>query len=34
MTQQLKVWWIPQIPGKFFEVPVSSVDACNSSAAS
>ena len=26
MTEQLKVWWIPQIPGKSFEVPVSSVD--------
>ncbi|WP_321913529.1 hypothetical protein [Paraburkholderia sp. J11-2] len=26
MTQQLKVWWIPQIPGKSFEVPVESVD--------
>jgi hypothetical protein len=22
----LKVWWIPQIPGKAFEVPVVSVD--------
>ena len=22
----LKVWWIPQVPGKPFEVPVSSVD--------
>ena len=26
MTQQLKVWWIPQVPGKAFEVPVASVD--------
>ncbi|KAA0089315.1 hypothetical protein CIW54_07560 [Paraburkholderia sp. T12-10] len=26
IPQQLKVWWIPQIPGKSFEVPVSSVD--------
>jgi hypothetical protein len=24
--QQLKVWWIPQIPGKAFEAPVSSID--------
>ena len=23
--QQLKVWWIPQVPGKSFEVPVSTV---------
>jgi hypothetical protein len=22
----LKVWWIPQVPGKSFEVPVASVD--------
>lgn len=26
MSQQLKVWWIPQAPGKSFEVPVASVD--------
>ena len=26
MSQQLKVWWIPQIPGASFEVPVASVD--------
>lgn len=24
--QQLKVWWIPQVPGKSFEVPVASID--------
>jgi hypothetical protein len=26
VTQQFKVWWIPQVPMKAFEVPVSSVD--------
>lgn len=26
MSEQLKVWWIPQIPGSSFEVPVASVD--------
>jgi hypothetical protein len=26
MSEQLKVWWIPQIPGASFEVPVESVD--------
>ena len=26
MSQQLKVWWIPQIPGASFEVPVASVN--------
>lgn len=25
MTQQLRVWWIPQVPGKPFYVPVDSV---------
>jgi hypothetical protein len=25
MTQQLRVWWIPQVPGTPFYVPVSSV---------
>ena len=24
--QQLRIWWIPQVPGKSFEVPVASVD--------
>lgn len=23
---KLKVWWVPQVPGKAFEVPVSSVE--------
>jgi hypothetical protein len=26
VSEQLKVWWIPQIPGASFEVPVASVD--------
>jgi hypothetical protein len=26
MSAQLKVWWIPQVPGAAFEVPVASVD--------
>jgi hypothetical protein len=26
MADQLKVWWIPQIPGASFEVRVASVD--------
>jgi hypothetical protein len=24
--QQLKVWWIPQVPGKAFEMPVASIE--------
>lgn len=26
MNGDMKVWWIPQMPGKAFEVPVASVD--------
>lgn len=26
MSEQLKVWWIPQIPGASFEVPVANLD--------
>lgn len=26
LDQKLKVWWIPQVPGASFEVPVVSVD--------
>ena len=26
MSEQLKVWWIPQIPGTSFDVPVASVE--------
>jgi len=26
VTQQLRVWWIPQVPGRPFHVPVSTVE--------
>lgn len=26
MSNKLKVWWVPQVPGKPFEAPVSSVE--------
>jgi Superinfection exclusion gene product 17 len=26
MSEQLKIWWIPQIPGPSFEAPVANLD--------